>query len=560
MKLFRIFIITFIFTALKIVIISVCFLAAIYISPPCSDDPGLTSLSRNEAGKDFYVCKNNWLRHSESGLWELYVEGEAFERGVITGILTKDLIDHQEKAFISEIKRLIPSESYMNFLKYFVAWFNRNIDKHIIPEYQLEIYGISKAASDEYSEIGPSYLRFLNYHAAHDIGHTLQNIGIVGCTSFATWNDAGEDSILVIGRNFDFYVGDDFSEEKIVAFYRPEKGYRFAFVTWGGMIGVVSGMNEKGLTVTLNAAISDIPFEAKTPVSLLAREILQYAQNIEEAIQIAERRETFVSESFLIGSAQDNKAVVIEKSSDTLSVFESPVHSLVCTNHYQSSFFEKNKNNIRSIATTSSPYRQKRVEELIMQKQPINYIKAAEILRDQRGLDGKNIGMANEKAINQLIAHHSVIFMPSELKMWVSTNPYQLGKYVAYDLNKVFNTDVINSKNNTELYLQQLTIPADTFLFSPDYIKFETYRKIKSILSELIKRPWIKEIQPDVIDSFISLNPGYFFVYSLAGDYYMSRNIYNKAEQYYKMALEKEITTSDDVRHIKEKLLKCKTE
>src|SRR5690606_6731188 len=109
------------------------------------------------------------------------------------------------------------------------------------------------------------------------------------------------DGEMIVGRNFDFYAGDDFAKEKIIAFVNPSEGHKFMSVTWGGMIGVVSGMNDQGLTVTINAGKSEIPFVAKTPISIVTREILQYASNIEEAIEIAKKREVFVSEAIFVG-------------------------------------------------------------------------------------------------------------------------------------------------------------------------------------------------------------------------------------------------------------------
>ncbi|MEI9910599.1 MAG: C45 family autoproteolytic acyltransferase/hydrolase [Bacteroidota bacterium] len=118
---------------------------------------------------------------------------------------------------------------------------------------------MSESASEKYKWLGSNYQRILNYHAAHDIGHALQNMALVGCTSFGTWDARSQDSTMIIGRNFDFYVGDKFAEDKIVAFFNPAQGYKFMTVTWGGFIGAVSGMNEKGITVTINAAKSSTP-------------------------------------------------------------------------------------------------------------------------------------------------------------------------------------------------------------------------------------------------------------------------------------------------------------
>src|SRR5258708_34244809 len=187
--------------------------------PPKPKDISSEQLQRSEPSPGFYTIKNNWFRKSKSGLYELYLEGEPFERGVIAGKLTQELVTRQEDYFTNQIAKVIPNSFYRFFLKYFVAWFNRDLDKNVTEEDKEEIYGISMSASDKYKYIGSNYQRLLNYHAAHDIGHALQGMALVGCTSFGTWDARSEDSTMIIGRNFDFYVNDDFARDKIVAFY-----------------------------------------------------------------------------------------------------------------------------------------------------------------------------------------------------------------------------------------------------------------------------------------------------------------------------------------------------
>jgi len=540
-RVLRIFIVIFILLGIGAVYI----VQVSKVDPPKPADMSSLQLQRTDHGDGFYTIKNNWFRHSKSGLYELYVEGEPFERGVMNGKLTEELVVRQEDHFAEQINKMVPGTFKRNFLKYMIGFFNRKLDKNVTEEYKEEIYGVSESASPKYQYLGTNYQRILNYHAAHDIGHAVQNLAMVGCTSFGTWGSMSADSTMIIGRNFDFYVGDKFAEDKIVAFFNPTKGHKFMTVTWGGFIGAVSGMNDQGLSVTINAAKSDLPTGSATPVSLVAREILQYAKNISEAMAIAKTSKMFVSESFLVASAADNKAVIIEKTPDDLDVYDPKKEFIVCTNHFQSAGLGKTKMNIEQEQQSASSYRYQRLMELLNTNGKNTVQKTVNILRDQKGLNGANIGMGNEKAINQLIAHHSVVFEPKKLIAWVSTSPWQLGQYVAYDLNKVF--ALKGMKENKEIADSNLTIAADSFLLTPDYKNFTVFRNIKQQVQDGGKVN---------TGELVNSNPELYNTYVLAGDYLYKQKEYAAALKNYNLALTKVIATKQEEDHIKEQIKK----
>ena len=501
---------------------------------------------------DLRYYDGNFLRHSESGLWELFVKGDAFQRGEAIGKLSSDLLHYQEKVFVDQIREIVPSDSYQKFLRFFIVLFNRHLGENVLEEYRNEIYGISLSCTHEYDFIGTPYERQLNYHSAHDLGHAMQDYMLVGCSSFATWGTQSADSSLLIGRNFDFYVGDAFAENKQVAFYTPDQGYKFASVGWPGMIGVLSGMNETGLTVTINAAKSAVPTGSATPISILTREILQYASTIDEAFAIAKKRKTFVSESILIGSAKDGKAAIIEKSPEKTVLFKGKESDrLISTNHYQSEEFSKDERNMENIRTSDSPYRFARLEELINENMPIDASKAASILRNHKGLQDADLGLANEMAINQFIAHHSVIFQPEKRLMWVSTSPWQCGKYVAYDLNKIFN-DTINLQH--EIYSSNLTIPADEFTETPEFQHLLTYKKLTPLLLKKIRKK--EKIEEHVLKTYEASNPSLYYVYEVMGDYYEAMQQPQQAIAYWQKALKKPIPKLQEKERIQQKIQK----
>ena len=554
------------------------------------------------------------LRIDPDGLYEMRVCGGPFERGEAIGKLGEDLLYQQEKAFADKLFEMVPSSRYRAFLHYFITIFNRRMGASVPLEYRQEIKAMSASCTHEFDEFGSPYERQMQYHSAHDIGHVMQDYMLVGCTSFAVWGRESADSSLLMARNFDFYLGGEFAKNKLVLFEKPDSGYAYVSVTWPGMLGVVSGMNTQGLAVTINASKLEVPSSSATPISILVKFILQYASNIEEAETIAASFKTFVCESILVGSANDGRAVIIEKTPSAMGIYSpegdyassrmtaassggaSAVTRIICTNHYQSDRFRDDPVNVENIRVSDSGYRYRRVQQLLDSLGSIDYLKAAAVLRDIRGVDGEDVGYCNDLSINQMLAMHSVIFKPAEKKIWVSTSPWQFGKFVCFELDEVCGEEGLSTRSvrgdglsdsaahftgvpgqathsgsrnlssaeesvhvasvdvdqrtcgagsashlgctrvgDSEFSDDEMSIPADKFLETEAFRNVLKFKAMQQTLATASKSR--REVPADSLALFVSWNPSYYGTYVSVASYLESLGKKAEADEYYRRAL-----------------------
>ncbi len=479
-------------------------------SPPYSE-VSIPLGSTADLNSDVRKVDASWTRKDSIGLWEMYVTGTAIERGRNIGIMTEDILETQERAFVNQLKTYVPNGLYRKFLLASIKYYNRNIAEYILEEFQQEIYGVSQSMPDAFDDLGDKYQRKLMYHAAHDIGHAFQNLGLVSGCSAVSVKDSFDQ--VYLGRNFDFYVGDEFAQNKVVLALRPESGYPFLSISWPGMMGVVSAMNIEGLAIALNAGPAQIPDGVATPVTILAREIVQYARTVDEAIRIAKKRDVFVAENFIVASSLSNEIVVIEKSPGNTSIHVVDAADFICTNHFLSNKYDSDSDNLKAKNSTSTQYRYDRIKQLHSSKKN-NLINLVDILRDRKGQSNNNLGFENEMAVNQVIGHHSVIFDLKNKNVYLAGVNHQLGPYFRYNLDSIFNWQY---QAPQRLWLD--AIPGDSVINTSIFNEYKLYRHQKTKLTQVIVANDSYSIQE--ADAFVRLNPDHYEPYLLCGKYFI---------------------------------------
>ncbi|MBP5703865.1 MAG: choloylglycine hydrolase [Paludibacteraceae bacterium] len=504
---------------------------------------------------------NNWAKKIGDDIYVCYTEGNPETRGYAYGALLPDLMSYQKRALLRRMEETVKGGLYRKFLCRFVRFYNSGIQEYLTDEQCRELYGLSLADTHDFDELAEPYELQLNLHAAHDIGHAMQDYMLVGCSSFVLNGEKTKDSTLLFGRNFDFYCGDEFAKTKVISVCKPDSGYAFVSVSWGGMLGVLSGMNEKGLAVCINASKLDIPKSVAMPISMLVRHILIHCKSIDEAYAEAKKMKTFVAENIVIASAYDNDMATIEKSPEEIELYRSSDKDmLLCTNHFQSEKFMQNERNLMNINQTDTKYRIELLAELLEKKEKFDAEDAMAVLLNPFGKGGENIGMGNEMAINQLIAHHSVVFEPEKLNIYVCTQPKYFYPYIKFNLQDILNVAVEThgrassnhgraSDNHVcvsdyKIAFQYFPV-ADSMRQSDEYRGFCGYVYCKN-RKDLTSFP----------DELIRCNPKYFESYDIAGDIYDMFDAREAACERWQQALECKIPKLAQRKAIEDKIKK----
>jgi predicted choloylglycine hydrolase len=188
--------------------------------------------------------------------------------------------------------------------KYMAIAAAKLFENQLLPQHQAEVAALARGTDIDENEtmLGQCFL---------DLSR------MTACSTMTFPADASPDHIARFGRNLDFFslgVADKYTTLFIV---KPSDGrYAFASVGWPGMIGVLSGMNEHGLSLANMEVTREPRLPQAMPYTLLYRTILEQCRTVDEAIALLQTTPIQTANNLMLMDAAGNRAVA-ELSPDT---------------------------------------------------------------------------------------------------------------------------------------------------------------------------------------------------------------------------------------------------
>jgi hypothetical protein len=161
----------------------------------------------------------------------------------------------------------------------------------------------------------------------------------MGCSTVVVGKDRSATGGPVFGRNFDWLPTQGITEHTLVVVYKGEGKRAFAAVTVSPIAGVISGMNDAGLSVTMNeirlkASKDAAKFDWKgTPILLAFRRVLEECGTVAEAEKLL-RGMTRTTTCCMTICDKDGGAV-FEVTPTNLEVRAAENGVCCCTNHFR---------------------------------------------------------------------------------------------------------------------------------------------------------------------------------------------------------------------------------
>ena len=153
------------------------------------------------------------------------------------------------------------------------------------------------------------------------------------CSTITLPAAASTDGIARFARNLDYETFGILEQHSVVLVFHPKDRYAFASITAPGLVGILSGINEHGLTIACMEVPRSFRFPQAMPFMLLYRTLLENCKTVDEAIALLEKTPRQSANNLMLMDASGERALV-EITPEKVAVRRAPnTAGLVSTNH-----------------------------------------------------------------------------------------------------------------------------------------------------------------------------------------------------------------------------------
>jgi isopenicillin-N N-acyltransferase-like protein len=234
------------------------------------------------------------------------------------------------------------------------------------------------------------------------------------CSGFALQGKATVDGLTYHGRVLDYLRGVGLEENAVVIVSKPDQGNAWVNVSYAGMLGSVTAMNEKQVAIGEMGGRGEGNWDGK-PMTYLVREVMEKANTLDEAVAIMKQGPRTCEYYYVISDAKSKRSVGIKATPEIFEVIRPG---------------EPHPQLSEAVADTVLMSAGDRYTELVKRVKS-NYGKfTADTARDL---------MTRPVCMSSNI--HSVLFCPDTLDFWVanadSTHVASEARYTKYNLKEL---------------------------------------------------------------------------------------------------------------------------
>jgi hypothetical protein len=246
----------------------------------------LVASARGAASAEQIRGRSYMLGEGADAVRVIEVWGTPYQMGYAHGCLVRGEL----KPYYETFFRLVKPEMKATDADLDRAW--QVMSRHIAPEFKEEMRGLAAGA-----KVPERWVHWM---------HIIPDLSWIQCSYFAAWGKAVADRHMYQIRALDYWMEQHVQDQPAIIMWRPNKGHPFATAGWIGFIGVCSGMNAARIAISeIGDGFGDDQKQLDAePWIFMARRVLQYTDNLDDAIAVVRNSRRPSSYDYLIGDGE----------------------------------------------------------------------------------------------------------------------------------------------------------------------------------------------------------------------------------------------------------------